>query len=146
MMMTLTCYQVKLTTLEAINSIPLWKLNCWLSIFQEVARYLFDNILVMNLLMVIKQEYYHLYYLPWILDTEWDAAHHKCLDCPPEIVAKYHILNKIIHSPSSKPLTTQPKRHCHVRTPKARHKRPPKIAFTTHRLTPHFQAPGYTVV
>jgi len=41
--------QLKLTTLEAITSIPLRKINYWLSICQEAARYLFEDLRVINL-------------------------------------------------------------------------------------------------
>jgi len=108
-----------LTSLESITFIPLQKINYWLSICQDAARYLFEDLRVITLLMVIEKDYYSLYYLPWILVSEWDAAHRKYCDCNKNVTLQYHTIMV-----SNVPLSALPRKlptsHHHTRAYKPR--------------------------
>lgn len=61
-----------------------------LFVYQEAIRHISEDIQVLNLLMVLEKDYFPLYYLPHILENEWDDVHPKYCHCEKNITIAYH--------------------------------------------------------
>ena len=63
--------------LNVLRQFSFRKIGYWLTICHQSAKYLFLKLRVMNMLMVLETKWYPLYYLPCILEYEWDESYVK---------------------------------------------------------------------
>lgn len=90
-------------------------------------------------MMVLREPPFHPFYLPWILDYEWDDAYATYCFCSNKLLRKYHHIVRIRQLKSSSAPGKTPK-HRLQRPPKPRLRRAPKSSrhrFKTPRQLKH---------
>jgi len=121
-----------ITTLQAITSIPLWKIDYWITICHPLTTYLFQDLRVLNLMIVLREPHFHPFYLPWILEHEWNVAYETYCYCSKKLIRWYTHLVRLRKLQLSCPT---------ARSSKSRLKRPlknslhrPSLCSKTYRI------------